>query len=67
VSEASRLVAEGVAILHELDAVVEREEKERTMGSMALSSLRSDWYGHAMGKFREALEADKRERNGSGA
>ncbi len=55
-SEAERLVAEGNAILAELDALNEREDKERTMGSMAISSIRSDWYHRAMAKFSEASD-----------
>lgn len=53
---AESLVAEGNAILADLDAVVAREERERTMGSMALSSYRYDMYHKAMGKFHEAYE-----------
>lgn len=55
--DAERLLAEGHDILDRIDAVNEREAKERTMGSMALSSYRSDMYSRAMGKFNEAYEA----------
>jgi hypothetical protein len=53
---AEELMDEGHAILARLDEVNEREDKERTMGSMALSSYRSDMYHRAMAKFNEALE-----------
>lgn len=61
-SDADRLVAEGTAILAEIDAVVAREEQERTMGSMALSSYRHDMYLKAMGKFDEAYKLEREEK-----
>lgn len=54
--EAQRLIDEGRAILTELDAFNEQEEVERTMGSMASSSYRSDMYHRAMAKFKEASD-----------
>lgn len=59
VSEIQRLMDEGHAILLMMDAVDAREEKQRTMGSMALSSYRSDMYHRALGKFNQALELHK--------
>lgn len=58
-SEYDRLVDEGKALLDELDAFNEREEKERTMGSMASSSYRSDMFRRAVDKFREAIAIEE--------
>ena len=63
-SKADQLVDEGKAILDELDALEDRESKKRTMGSMALSSYRSDRYHEAMRKFHEAYEIEKRDEDG---
>jgi hypothetical protein len=65
-ADAERLLAEGYAILAEIDAVNAREATERTMGNMALSSYRSDMYHRAMRKLHEAYEAmDKKETEGT--
>ena len=59
-TEIERLINEGNAILRGLDVLGEQQSKvERTWGSMALSSYRSDKYQEAMRKFHEAFELDK--------
>lgn len=60
-SKAEQLIDEGHATLLMIDAVNAREEKQRTMGSMALSSYRSDMYHKAMQKFHEAYELEEKE------
>ncbi len=62
--EIEQLVAEGHAILLMIDAVDAREEKQRTMGSMALSSYRSDMYHKARDKFNQACALQLREEKG---
>lgn len=64
-TKADQLIDEAKAILEELDALEDRESKERTMGSMALSSYRSDRYHEAMRKFHEAYELREEENAGT--
>lgn len=62
-SEADRLIAEGQALLKAIDDLDAEQEKERTWGSMALSSFRSDNFHLALEKFRQADELLQAEEN----
>lgn len=50
-----RLLAGGDSFLAMIDEVNAREEQGRTMGSMALSSYRSDLFCRAMDKYEAAI------------
>ena len=64
-NEVQKLIDEGVAMLDMIDAVEAREEKERTMGSMALSSYCEDMFQQAMAKVHEAYSLCKPEEDGT--
>lgn len=63
-SESQRVFDEGLAMLDKIDEVRAQQDKERTMGSMALSSYCEDMFHHAMDKFHLAFELRKAAEDG---